>query len=155
MRGSVCVLMLALLGCGDDDNDQPVTDASVRLDGKVSLDAALMERCGNVAACQSGALTQISLCLGSVSAQPTGGLWQVCAIDPQGRAWYLGIRADERITSPGWRYSYYGLVDGTLSDDDTEACVQERSKLIVATADNQPDGGNAICYRSAGQEADD
>lgn len=156
MRGRACAALWLLLACGDDDN-QKVTDASTPLDGKANpLDATLIETCGAVSACQGGALTQLTLCIGSISATPSGAVWKVCAVDPQGRASYLQIRADERITSPGWTYSYYGLVDGTLSDDGTEACVQERSKLIVATPDNQPaDGGNTLCYRSAGQDESD
>jgi hypothetical protein len=158
MRGTAWLALWVLLACGDEDEgDKPITDASVRIDGKVvALDAALRERCGPVTACHSGAIEQLpQLCLGSVDAQPSGDLWKVCAVDPQGRASYIQIHADERIVSPGWTYSYYGLVDGTLSDEGTDACLVERSKLIVATQDNQPDAGNVLCYRSGGVEGDD
>lgn len=155
---SVCLALLALVACGDEDEgDKPITDASVPLDGKTPvMDAALMERCAPVTACHAGAIEQLpQLCLGSASAQPSGNLWKVCAIDPQGRAAYIQIHEDERITSPGWTYSYYGKVDGTLTDEGTDACLVERSKLIVATVDNQPNAGNALCYSSSGVEGDD
>jgi hypothetical protein len=158
MRGRACAaLLLALLACGDDDGDKPVTDASVPIDGRVNvMDAALIERCGPVTACHSGVIEQLpQLCVGSVNAQPSGDPWKVCVVDPQGRASFIQIRADERITSAGWTYSYYGLVDGTLSDEATEACLAERSKLMLATEDNQPDAGNALCYRNGGVDRDD
>ncbi|MET0285564.1 MAG: hypothetical protein ABW352_13875 [Polyangiales bacterium] len=151
MRGT-SLLLLALIACGDDDNDKPVTDASTpRLDGSPNkLDATLITKCGPVMACQSGALTQLpELCLGSVNAQPTGGLWKICVIDPQGRTSYIQIHEDERITSAGWTHSNYGLVDATLSDEGYDACITERGKLIPATEDNTLDAGNTLCLRAS------
>lgn len=158
MRGRACAaLIMALAACGDDDDKQPVTDASVRFDARTpGLDAALIETCGAVTACQSGALTQLpQLCIGSSSAQPSGDLWKICLIDPQGRTSYIQIRADQRITSPGWTYSNYAFVDGTLSDEGYDACLDERSKLMIATVDNQPDASTALCYRAASGNDDD
>jgi hypothetical protein len=157
MRGR-SLLLLALFACGEDDDDKRSTDASTPpIDGSQSkLDAALIDRCGPVMACQGGTLTQLpELCLGSVNAQPAGDLWQVCVIDPQGRTSYIQIREDERITSPGWTHSNYGLVDATLTDEGYDACITERGKLLVATPDNVLDGGSRLCLRPGSGNEDD
>jgi hypothetical protein len=155
MRGTAWVL-LALVACGDDDGEPPTTDASVRLDGSATLDATLINKCGPVIACQSGMITELpQLCIGSVNAQPSGDLWKVCVIDPQGRTAYIQIRADERITSAGWTFSNYAFVDSTLAGDGFDKCLTERSRLIVATEENLPDAGNALCYRPSSGNEDD
>ncbi len=161
MRGtaSLLALVVALCACGDDTADGPVTDASTRLDAKVndaSVDAKLFEACGALAACQSGVLTQLNLCLGAFTSRPAGDLWSVCVVDPQGRAAIMAIREDQRITSTGWTYSTYGDLDATLTDQGTSACVAEREKLIIATEDNLPtDGGSLLCYRRDPGNGDD
>ncbi len=158
MRGRACAALMALLACGDDDDDtKPVRDASAPIDGKVAvMDATLMERCRSVPACHAGAIEQLpELCFGSVKAQPNGALHKVCVVDPQGRGSFIEIRADERITSPGWTWSYYALVDGTLSDEGTEACLEERAKQIVPTEDDLPGAPNALCYRTSANQSDD
>lgn len=150
-------LVFALCACGDDgEGDQPTGDAGVALDGGSTLDAMLVQKCGPVTACQSGAITTLpELCISAPAAQQVSDSWQVCVIDPQGHTAYIAIPADSLISSPGWTYANYAFVDSTLTDEGYDACLEERSKLIVPTVEDQPDAGNVICYRRSASNGDD